>query len=350
MKTLYFFKENKGFLLFLFFFCWVFVLKNSIGNANSWEDFVFHLDAPIWIFIQGVLIFLLTNFIKQKFYDYKLNKASSVKKYFKFFLISFVLYMIAKNLFGLLISFAFDTFSRNFGNSFMITYKLFNQAIDFIIFGGISLAYLYSKENNAYRKRLNAYEIANSKSKIQQLKSQLNPHFLFNNLNVLDQLIEEDQDKASDFLSSFSELYRYSLNSAEHELISIDDELRFAQNYFDLMNQKYEGYYKLYITDTIKKSNIIVPPFCLQVLIENAILHNLGTTSSPVNIHVDLVEDGVKVSNNKIELKHKRKGNGVALKNLNKQFELLTNTTINVIETESDFTVTLPFIKINSHD
>ncbi|WP_299836385.1 histidine kinase [uncultured Tenacibaculum sp.] len=349
MKVVEFYKENKNFILFLFIFSWLFTLKNNIGSANSWQDFVFHLDAPIWVFIGAFLIFLLTDFVKRKVNKNETNEVSSVKRYINFFLISYVFYILSANIFGILISLIFNTFSRNFNSSFMITYRLFYQTIDFVIFGGISLAYLYSKDNSKYRKRLNEYEITNSKSKIQQLKAQLNPHFLFNNLNILDQLIEEDQDKASDFLSSFSELYRYALNSAESELIEIEKELTFTQNYFELMEKKYEGYYQLNITNEIKNSRIIVPPFCLQVLIENAIMHNLGTKQNPVIITVTL-ENGVKVSNNKVELNRKKKSNGVALKNLNKQFELLTKKPIEIQDAESVFTVILPLIKTNSYD
>ncbi|WP_442266623.1 sensor histidine kinase [Tenacibaculum sp. ZS6-P6] len=324
-------------------------MKNSIGIADSWRDFVFHLDAPIWVFIQAILIFLLTSFIKRKFYNDKINQVSSMWRYLKFFVVSFIIYILINNILGLFISYMFNTIPRNYGNSFMITYKLFNQVIDFIIFGGISLAYLYSKENRDYRKRLSEYEIASSKSKIQQLKNQLNPHFLFNNLNVLDQLIEEDKEKASEFLSSFSELYRYALFSSENELIHIDKELVFTQNYFELMDKKYEKCYRLNISEEIRNSEIMVPPFCLQVLIENAIMHNLGTIEHPVIIQINL-EKGIKISNNKAKLKYNKKTNGVALKNLNKQFQLLTNRSIDFIDTENNFTVILPLVKMNTHD
>ncbi|WP_420573892.1 sensor histidine kinase [Kordia sp.] len=349
MKILKFYNEHKKFLLFLFIFSWLFTIHHNISTANSWEDFVFHMDAPFWTFIHAFLLFILIDFIQKRASKKYENTTSSAWKYLKFFGISFIFYMLAKNIFGILISVAFDTLARNYNSSFQITYKLFYQTIDFIIFGGISLAYLYSKENRNYRKRLSEYVISNSKSKIQQLKAQLNPHFLFNNLNILDQLIDEDTDKASDFLSHFSELYRYALKTAEKELISLREELTFTQNYFELMETKYQGYYKLIVADNINASSIIVPPFCLQVLVENAIVHNLGTVQNPVMIHISL-ENGIKVSNNKVKQSRKKKSNGVALKNLNKQFQLLTNNSIIIQESEYDFTITLPLIKTNNND
>ncbi len=346
-KTIQYLKENQAFILFLFVFSWVLTLKNKIGITSSWDDFVFHPDTPFWVFINAFLIFIFTDFIKRRFEKSNTKETPSAWEYLKFFGISFVSYILLMNVFGIFISIVFDTVSRNFNSTYQVTYKVFTQVIDFIIFGGFSLAYLYYKENRDYKKRLNAYKISNSKSKIQQLKAQLNPHFLFNNLNILDQLIEEDQHKASDFLSRFAELYRYALRSSEKELINIQEELTFTQNYFELMQTKYQGYYQLIINNDPKNVNNIVPPFCLQVLVENAIVHNLGTTQNPVIINIT-IDNEIKVTNNKMEQSSVKKNNGVALKNLDKQFKLLTDTPINIQESKSDFCVILPLIKTNS--
>lgn len=342
-------KENKKFILFLFVFSWVLTLKNKIGFASSWDDFVFHIDTPFWVFINAFIILIFIDFIKSRFIKNDTTTIPSMWKYLKFFGISFICYILFANVFGLLVSIVFDNFSRNYSSSHQVTYKVFRQIIDFFIFGSFSLAYLYSKENTNYKKQLSEYEISSSKSKIQQLKAQLNPHFLFNNLNILDQLIEEDKEKASEFLSQFSELYRYALRNSGKELVSIQDELKFIQNYFELMEKKYQGYYLLVIDDIIKTATHIVPPFCLQVLVENAIVHNLGTTQNPVIVNIT-IENGIKVTNNKVEPVRKKKGNGVALKNLSEQFKLLTNKDTNINETKANFTVTLPFIKINEND
>lgn len=348
-KIIHYLKENKVFLLFLFVFSWVLILKNAIGRATSWNDFVFHSDAPFWIFIHAILIFLFIGFIKNKADKNSGRSTFSIKKYLRFFAIGLFSYLVVANLLGITIANIFDTFPRNYGSSHMITYRLFNQIIDFTIFGSFSLALLYFRENKNYKEQLSRYEISNAKSKIQQLKTQLNPHFLFNNLNILDQLIEEDKEKASEFLGQFSELYRYAIRNADKELISIQEELAFAQNYFELMEKKYEGYYQFVVDDSVKLSLCIVPPFCLQVLIENAIVHNLGTRETPVIITITM-ENGLKVINNRVEQVRKKKGNGVALNNLSEQFQLLTNSSVHIEETEHTYAVTLPLLKMNSHD
>lgn len=348
-KIIKYTKENKSFLLGLFIFSWVLTFKNKIGVSNTWKEFVFHPDAPFWLFLNAFIIFSFIDYLKRRTERNRAHQAPSQRRYFIFFAIGFFCYLLFQNIFGVLISLVFDNFSRNFNSSYQITYKVFNQAIDFILFGGLSLTYLYAKENRNYRKRLNDFEVSDSKSKIEQLQSQLNPHFLFNNLNVLDQLIEEDQEKASDFLGKFSEVYRYALRSSDKQLIPIQEELRFVQNYFELMEEKYKGYYQLIIRDSIKTSNTMVPPFCLQVLVENAIVHNLGTTETPVIITITL-ENKIIATNNKVKLYRKKKSNGVALKNLSKQFQLLTNKAIDIQETEEAFSVSLPLIKMHHND
>lgn len=350
MKTLIdYFKRDKNFILFLFIFSWVLTLKKIIGIANSWEDIVFYPDTPFWVFLNALLIFMAIRVIKKWMSKNTAQETPSIRKYLMYFGLGFICYMFCINLFGGLISIAFNTISRNFGSLYQVSYNLFNQTLDFTIFGGFSLAYLYALENREFKKKLSLYKITNSKSKIQQLKAQLNPHFLFNNLNILDQLIEEDQEKASDFLSRFAELYRYALKSSDKELISIQEEVTFAKNYFKLMEEKYQGYYQLDIKNSILESNTIVPPFCLQVLIENAIAHNLGSTQNPVLIKITL-ENGIKVTNNRVPHTRIKKGNGVALKNLSKQFELLTNKPLSIEETKDYFAVTLPLIKMNNYD
>ncbi len=350
MKNSYqFIKEHQTFILFLFIFSWVFTLKNKIGLSTNWDDFVFHPDTSFWVFLNAVFIFIFIDYIKKRLAKNNESLLPSIGSYAKFFTLSLVIYLLLTTVFSLLISVAFGNFSRNFNSSHQVTYALFKQIIDFTIFGSFSLAYLFSMENTAYRKKLYAYKISGSKSKIQQLRAQLSPHFLFNNLNILDQLIEEDKEQASSFLAQFSELYRYILKNTNRELIPIEEEVVFAQNYFNLMEKKYQGYYQLVFDDAVKSTRTIVPPFCLQVLVENAIVHNLGTIEKPVIITISIA-NGIVVSNNKIALRRKKTGNGIALKNLNNQFRLLTNLPIVINDNQDMFSVHLPFIKTSNND
>ena len=351
MRNLIFFlKENSAFLIFLFTFSWLFILRNELVSSRTFENFGFHADAPFWYFFKAVFIFVLVAFIKKKINTNSRLKITLFKKHLLFLGVGLVCYVLYSNLSSLLIATIFGTFSRNFGTLYQVVFNNFSTVLDFVILGSFSLAYLYFKENRQKQQQVNEYEISKARNEITQLRAQLNPHFLFNNLNVLDHLIEEDTTKASSFLNHFSELYRYSLFSADKELVPLNDELTFSEGYFELMKVKYNGYYYLTIEEKARALDIILPPFCIQVLVENAITHNRGTTENPIHIKIETVENGIKIRNNKVSFKNKSKGNGVALSNISKQFNLFSKEPISIEENDDYFEVVLPLINLKLYD
>lgn len=185
-------------MLFVFLLNYLLVINSRIGNENN----VLHIlrpDAPIanflGVFIIIIFIQLTINLIQNK----ENKKRQTVGNYVAYFGISFVLYLVVYNLIGLGIAIVFDTVSRNFNFQTLLNNNL-SSSINFALFGSLYLAFIFFKQNNTYRTELDHYNQALASSVIQQLKAQLNPHFLFNNLNTLDELIEEDPSKASAFL------------------------------------------------------------------------------------------------------------------------------------------------------
>lgn len=332
------------FILFIFLLSYVLVVSDRISSGQKF-DMVFLPDGPIAQFLAAFIIIIFIKVIINYMGKKNVKEVNKLKAYLKYFGIAFVLYICATNIIGFIIAMIFDTVSRNFNLHTLIISNI-GRIVEFILFGSLYLAYLYSKENNTYRVAINEYDKALASSKIQQLKAQLNPHFLFNNLNTLDQLIEEDKDKASKFLHHFSELYRYSLLTSEKKLVSLKEEIQFAKSYFKLMEEKYLGCYFLEIIQDNKTPDTLVPPFCLQILVENAIEHNLGAIENPVHINISIKEN-IQVTNNKIVKQHKKITGGRALKNLSNQFTLLRNNNIVIEENNTHFKVTLPFI--NKH-
>lgn len=344
-KLLNYLQINTYFILFVFLMNYAIVVRGRLIAGRNF-DMLFLPDGPISQFLAALIIFIFIkvtlNYLRKK----DVQKVNSLKDYLKYFGIAFIVYICASNITGFIISTVFDTVSRNFNYQTLISNNI-SGGIEFILFGSLYLAYLYSKENYTYRIERNAYEKALASSKIQQLKAQLNPHFLFNNLNTLDQLIEEDKDKASHFLHHFSELYRYSLITSEKKLVSLKEEIQFTKSYFKLMEEKYLGYYSLEINPENIESEALVPPFCLQVLVENAIEHNLGLIENPVHIRI-FISENIQVTNNKITKQHKKATGGRALKNLSTQFALLGNENIVIEDNDTHFKVTLPFINKNT--
>jgi sensor histidine kinase YesM len=217
-------------------------------------------------------------------------------------------------------------------------FGLFNA----FIYGGFFLTYYYYRKNKNQQEQLIASNQALSESRINQLKTQLNPHFLFNNLNVLDQLIEENKIEASEFLNEFAEVYRYVLQVSDKKIVPISEELAFAEKYFNLIKHKYENAYQLNIENNATAGEIV--PLTLQLMIENAVRHNLGTAENPIFIDVK-IDNKLVVRNNVIPKQQTVPRSGKGLKNLDEQYALLSNSKIVIEQSEHFFTVTTPIIE-----
>ena len=213
--------------------------------------------------------------------------------------------------------------------------------MDAFIYGSFFLAYYYYRKYKKNQVEIANYNQALAETKINQLKAQLNPHFLFNNLNVLDQLIEEDKYQASEFLNEFAEIYRYVLQVSDQKIISIGEELAFVQKYFNLMKHKYRDAYVLEIESETLHGNIV--PLTLQLLLENALQHNLGKKSAPITIRISIA-NAVTVSNNSIPKLHTKATSGRALTNLKEQYGLLSKSPVEIIRSETSFSVSVPIL------
>ena len=346
MKRLFsFLRIDLYFTLFLFLMSYLLVINSRIKSDKNILS-ILQPDAPISQFLAVFIIMILIKLTINYFQKKKVLKEQTAKTYLKYFGISFIVYLLLSNLFAFIIAIIFNNISRNFSVDIVVLNNI-SRSVDFTLFGSLYLSYLFLKENNRYRIEINEYDKALSSSVIQQLKSQLNPHFLFNNLNTLDELIqEEDSTKASAFLHHFSELYRYSLITSEKKLVPLQDEIEFVKNYFELIEHKYLGYYHLEIKEEVLIPTVFVPPFCLQLLVENAIEHNLGLTQNPVCITIS-IKDTITVINNKIPKKHKKKTGGRALKNLSTQCMLLCKKDVIIEDSNTHFKVTIPFVNSN---
>jgi hypothetical protein len=292
------------------------------------------------LFRAGVLFTIILFYIK----EWQKSDVFSTKEMLKIFSSSLFMYMLVMKIIGLIIAFLFSNIERNFNQeTFML--NMFSDFLDGLVYGSFFLVYYYYNKNKNHQQQLTNYLQALSESKIYQLKSQLNPHFLFNNLNVLDQLIEEDKHKASDFLNEFSEIYRYVLQASEKKLISLNEELVFAEQYFRIIQHKYGNAYQTSIE--CQNNHGYIVPLTLQLLIENAVQHNLGTEENPVIITIK-VSDNICTSNNINPKRNIKPTHGRALNNLKEQYKLLTEKPIEIKQSNNTFSVIIPII--NAHE
>lgn len=181
------------------------------------------------------------------------------------------------------------------------------------------------------------------KYQYQTLKSKVNPHFLFNSLNVLSEMVYDDAKKADEYIQELSKVYRYVLENNNTQMIDLDKELEFVKKYFDLQNQRSEG--KVFLKIKVQKeNNYQIVPVASQILVENAFKHNKATKESPLNIHIYLQNNNLIVENNlqrKITMESSTKQ---GLENLDNIVKLKLNQNIKVEETRTKYKVTLPML------
>lgn len=176
------------------------------------------------------------------------------------------------------------------------------------------------------------------------LKNQLDPHFLFNSLNVLTSLIEEDPKAAQKFTTSLSKVYRYVLEQKNKDLVTVDEELDFARTYVRLLKMRFEDSLDFEIPEKSSNPEAKIIPLSLQLLLENAVKHNVVTSSRPLRLRVH-EENGMLVIKNNIQEKSVvRKSSGVGLQNIKSRFSILTDREVQINDANKEFSVKLPML------
>ena len=181
-------------------------------------------------------------------------------------------------------------------------------------------------------------------AKFDALKNQLDPHFLFNSLNVLTSLIEEDPHQAQKFTTSLSKVYRYVLEQKNKDLVSVDEEFQFAKTYVKLLKMRFEDSIHLDIPEHSAYPEAKIVPLSLQLLLENAVKHNVVTSSKPLHIKV-YEENGMLVVENNLQAKQVvKKSSGVGLQNIQQRYGILTDRQVEITKSDKIFSVKLPLL------
>jgi hypothetical protein len=181
-------------------------------------------------------------------------------------------------------------------------------------------------------------------AKFDALKNQLDPHFLFNSLNVLTSLIEENPKNAQKFTTSLSKVYRYVLEQKNKDLITVDEELNFARTYMSLLKMRFEDSIIFEIPEQSTNPESKVVPLSLQLLLENAVKHNMVTSSKPLHIKI-YEKDGMLIVENNLQPKQiVKKSSGVGLENIKQRYQLLSNKTVSINQSTSSFAVAIPML------
>jgi LytS/YehU family sensor histidine kinase len=234
-------------------------------------------------------------------------------------------------------------FGYNFGNSAMTS--MFSIVITLIIslFMHGRAFLMHWRQSAIDAERLQKENMA---ARFESLKSQVDPHFLFNSLNALTNLVYEDQDKAAKFIKQLSEVYRYVLDSRDKEIVLLEEEQRFLESYLFLQQIRFGD--NLRLTVRLNGVKSMVAPLVLQMLIENAIKHNIVSEENPLTITLYTDDQYIVVENTLQEKTVLREESpGIGLENICKRYEFLSDKKVEVIR-NTKFIVKLPVIPVES--
>ena len=196
------------------------------------------------------------------------------------------------------------------------------------------------------QRALAASEKANlAQYRYHKLKQQVNPHFLFNSLNVLDYMIQEQRpEDASRYTHKLAEVYRYMIKSEDETTVRLRDEMEFVSQYADLLKVRFpEGLeVETDIPDEAMSRSVV--PCCMQLLVENATKHNAVQPDHPLRVRISADADSVTVTNNRIPKLRRSASTGLGLQYIRQQYRDLSGKSITVLEDEHNYTVTLPLL------
>ncbi len=212
-------------------------------------------------------------------------------------------------------------------------------------------AFYLAANRRAYRQlevvqvRAERLEKENVQAQFAALKSQVNPHFLFNSLSILSSLVHADAELSEKFIDQLSRAYRYILEQKDNERVLLKTELEFIQAYRFLLNIRFENKFDVVINvPEADQTRYSIAPLTLQLLVENAVKHNRMSVKEPLKVHIQLDDDCLIVKNNLQPRPQSENSTGMGLQNIITRYALLTDRPVWVGESEGSFVIKIPLL------
>ncbi|MBD0833137.1 2TM domain-containing protein [Aestuariibaculum sediminum] len=337
-------KTIKNIIITFFIGCAIFFVGNYIEDGLQFSnrnevilDFAFY---QLYAFVIGYSNMFFFGYLEKRNW----KKTDSIKRILVGIVGSVVVTVL--DLFVLRASISVVVYGNSF-NQFLtherFSYYGFGLIITLIIVVIFHLIYFYNRyqQNRIKEQKVIA---GTASAKFDALKNQLDPHFLFNSLNVLTSLIDENPENAQKFTTALSKIYRYVLEQKNKELVSVDEELNFARTYMSLLKMRFEDSIVFKIPQQASNPDFKVVPLSLQLLLENAVKHNMVTVNKPLHINIFEDENYLVVENNLQPKQIVKKSSGVGLSNIMQRYKLLTNRKLNINQEANRFAVAIPML------
>lgn len=302
------------------------------------KDFIFNLPV---LLVNIILIYWGVRFLNKHFFEKMILK----------FLLELI-YICIITSFLVIIMGSVILMTQNYHGDFNLKnhISLFGDTFVMALLTGVfTLTILETHYQHKISKQkkldLEAVQQENLTLKYIQLKNQINPHFLFNSLNILTALTQIDQNKAVEFIQKLSDIYRYVLFQDQKDIVSLAEEYSFIQSFIDILNTRFQGGLQIDISikNTSLKKNII--PMTLQLLIENAVKHNIVDTQTPLSISIKSNDTQIEVSNNLNPKILVQKNHKIGLDSIIKRYRILDkNAEVTITQTDNHFIVKIPLL------
>lgn len=327
-----------GVIIFLVSFLIKFIsFGTEVFTLNLFTAFLYCMLYSTTLYIVNASLFaFLDNVFKANPYSLKRIIIGFISSFFCSIMAIFILRIFLKVVIDKepITAFLANEDAANYIESAIITF------IVLAVFHALHFYKVYN-ENRVKEQKIIA---GTASAKFETLKNQIDPHFLFNSLNVLSSLIEENPENAQRFTTSLSKIYRYVLEQKDKELVSVEDELAFAKTYMNLLKMRFENslFYEL-PTEGINPEAKVVP-LSLQLLLENTVKHNVVSEQKPLHIRIFIKGDYLAVQNDFQKKEVLQDRQGVGLQNIISRYGIITNRKVLIEQNASTFTVKIPIL------
>lgn len=336
-------RKKPWFYLFVLALSVLLALYTRLTMALTPEEFHLFPDAPFWLFLEALLVV----FVLDRLHDHatRWGQASGRASYY-FGLLWRGALLFVGGLQLLNAALVLTGVARgDFGNWYALVRSVSSDAFLYLLVGSVYLPFLYQQHAGRVRLELERAEKEATRAKLQALQQHVDPHFLFNNLNILAALIEPGNEAAHAYLGHLAEVYRYLVRTREQEVVPVAEELAFARDYCELLRCRFGAAYQFEEDVQATPEQLqrqLLPPGVLQELLTNAVKHNLASRNQPLRISLRVRPSEIEVCNDLRPRPQPAAGAGSGLAGLQARVALVAAAPVRITATDEAFTVTLP--------
>lgn len=338
-------RKQPWFYLFVSGLALLLAVYTRLTMAARAEDFYLFPDAPLWLFLEALLVVHLLDRLHRR--ASRRGQASGRAGYY-FGLLGWgaLLFVGLGQLLQLALTLS-HLGRGDYGSWYEVARGLATLLLLYLLVGGVYLPFLYQQHAGQVRLALEQAERAATQAQLRALQQHVDPHFLFNNLNILSALIEPTNEAALDYLTHLASLYRYLVRATQREAVPVAEELAFARDYQFLLRRRFGAAYDFEEDVQLSEAEQLmqlVPPGALQELLTNAVKHNLASRQQPLCISLSLTPAGLRLAHPRRPRPRPAEGTGSGLPGLRVRLALLTDRPLVVEDTGAYFAVTVPLL------